>query len=103
MGVVGGQPHEREGETVREGLSQKQQIADAVADEIAAWLREMIVGGAPVDALLAGAHAAIITEMVLRLGGPETAAACRRAEARAKDLPSEAAVRLAFSVPRGSA
>lgn len=85
------------------GRNDKQQLADAVAAAICDQLRELRHAGAPADAVLAGAHAGIITEMVLHLGGPETAAACRRAEVRVKDMPSEGAVALAFSVPRGSA
>lgn len=59
--------------------------------------------GIPVELILIGAHAAIVTAMVERLGGPMVAASCERAAERVRALPSRQAAELAYAVPAGTA
>lgn len=89
--------------TDEERIEAKQQVADRVADEVTRLIHGLIEDGFPADAVLAGALAGVITSMVMAMGGPATAAACRRAEARIKDMPSAAAAALATTPPRGTA
>lgn len=77
-----------------------EQVADAVRDTLLRLHTEM---GLPVEAIISGAHAQIITMMTGILGGPMTAHCCEMAADRVRDLPSLNAVKLAVSPPAGQA
>lgn len=76
------------------------QVADLVAEYLVA-LRE----GTDLDpaAILAGAHAAVVTLMVQSYGGQEAAECFQRAAERVRHIPSLAAVQLAVAEPAGRA
>lgn len=59
--------------------------------------------GAPIEAILAGAHAQVATMMVASLGGEETAELLENAAEQVRDLPALGASRLAFLAPAGRA
>lgn len=79
---------------------QAEQAATLIAE---ALLRIADESGLPIEAILAGAHAQIVTMMVTTMGGPVTAASCERAAARVRTLPSLKALSLAVAVPEGHA
>jgi len=68
-----------------------------------ALLRVAEESGLPIEAILAGAHAQIVTMMVTTMGGPLTAESCERAAAQVRTLPSLRALSLAFAAPEGHA
>lgn len=74
--------------------------ADLTVDFIAKLHRDT---GVPVELILIGAHAAIVTAMVEHLGGPMVAASCERAAKRVRSMPSRAASALAYAAPAGTA
>lgn len=74
--------------------------ADLTADFVAKLHRDT---GMPVELILAGAHAHIITAMVERFGGPMVAASCERAAERVRAMPSRDACALAYAAPAGTA
>lgn len=59
--------------------------------------------GIPIHVLIAGAHAAVVTMMVVELGGAMAAGSCERAAERVRDLPSEKDAPLMFAQTAGSA
>lgn len=79
---------------------QAEKAATLTAD---ALLRIADESGLPIEAILAGAHAQIVTMMVTTMGGPVTAKSCERAAAQVRTLPSLRALSLAFAAPEGHA
>lgn len=77
-----------------------EQVAIVLGGVIAGFLEQTEF---PIEAVLAGCHAQIITEMVTRFGGPMTATCCEQAADRVRNLPSLATSSLAFTPPAGSA
>lgn len=78
--------------------------ADLAADLTEQFLAHLHAAyGIPPAALLAGAHAAIVTTMARVVGGPATAASCERAANRLRNVPSCAATALAMATPAGTA
>jgi hypothetical protein len=85
-----------------ERLAQKSLDAERAGEAVRALLMDL-AGDMSIDAVLAGAHAEIISNMTWWLGGPATADACRRAIERVQNMPSAAAVALAVMPPAGEA
>lgn len=82
----------------------KTELAEQAAEAIrAALLRLHTKDGLPLDCLLIGAHAQIVTMMTTAMGGPMTAQCCERAADRVRSVPSQAAVSLALAQPAGQA
>ncbi|MFN3952949.1 MAG: hypothetical protein ACK4LQ_00750 [Pararhodobacter sp.] len=85
-------------------MTTKNEMAEQAAEMIGAMLLRLhSETGLPLDCILAGAHAQVITMMTTTLGGPMTAHCCEQAAERVRTLPSLDAVSLAFSEPFGRA
>ena len=83
------------------------ELKQAAADQAAACIRACMVlmreQGLPWDAIIAGAHAEVISAMTLAFGGVMASDACARAADRVRDLPSGADHALACAPAAGSA
>lgn len=85
-------------------MTTKNEMAEQAAEMIGAMLlRLQGETGFPLDCILAGAHAQIITMMTTTFGGPMTAHCCEQAADRVRSLPSLDAVSLAYSEAAGRA
>jgi hypothetical protein len=91
-------------EALDERTDTRPEAAAMAADLVRELIRQLQdEGGMPTDAVLAGAHAEIVTAITARYGGPAAAMWCARAAEKVRHMPSEAAFLLARATPSGSA
>lgn len=81
----------------------KAEAAEEAAEAIAKEVVRLHAAGLPIDAVLAGGHAQIVSQMAAIMGGEVAAEACLNAAARVRDIPSALAVQLAAAKPEGNA
>lgn len=82
----------------------RQDMANEAADMVGRMLAELQAAtGYPSECIAVGAHAQIVAELTVLLGGPQVATMLRRAASRFENLPSLQAVSLAMSPPAGRA
>lgn len=82
----------------------KEEIANNVAEKVgASLLRLHQETGFPLECILAGAHAEVITMMASAVGSRATATCCERAAERLRELPEPTEYPLAFVHPVGEA
>ncbi|TVS04129.1 MAG: hypothetical protein EA407_05580 [Rhodobacteraceae bacterium] len=81
----------------------RQQAAEQAAMALRDLLDDLTARGLPLDAIMAGVHAEIISIMVCVWGGPATIARMVNAADRIDGLPSAQQVRLMAAQPAGRA
>lgn len=79
---------------------QADEAARLVAEALAAIQQKT---GLPTDAILAGAHAAVVAKIATHLGGSVAAATCQGAAKAVRNLPSFVDCSLASARPAGQA
>jgi len=77
--------------------------ADLVADMMSHAVGQLVQRGWPLDVVLAGVHAFVISEMATTFGRGATAKICTMAAAQVQAMPSLADVTLAAAPPAGRA
>ena len=89
--------------TDQERIEAKQALADQSATFIRECMAMLHERGLPWDSIIAGAHAEVVSVMVMTFGGQMAAHCCTSAAERVCTLPSAAYHALASARPAGSA